>query len=75
MSKVVDLVRRSPDPELVEYLEKLLSDAKSGQLIGVCVLTNYPTEATVKSLGEWSPQDALYSFEVWKMGMLERQRE
>ena len=40
-AKVLEFQRRQPDSAIVGYLEKLLEDARRGELVGIMIATHY----------------------------------
>jgi hypothetical protein len=70
ISKLTD-VNREPNPRLIEALEGLVGEAKSGRLRGVFVIKNYADCYGRLSAGEWSYCHIVYGLELYKRRVLQ----
>jgi hypothetical protein len=66
---------REPDPDVIHALERLLEEARSGELRGVFILTNYADCMSRRAVGQWSERDAVFACEFWKKRVLEESEE
>ena len=64
-----------PNPALVEMLESLLADARSGKIIGLVALTNDADGYRRWQSGTWSAKEALWLLEHWKLKALREEAE